>query len=326
MRTALMKWNRHNKKVREEAQACPHCGATTKVDKGEKPRKWHEKTSVTLCVAAGLAVTGLGFIHIITGVISPFELPFDIARKESFGYRETFVNARKIKAIPYPAARIKYPLGCKALQSKNYLESGKVFEARMTDQLKSNIKKWQDEFGQMLGRPEQRWQDRLLGRMDVSELGPEDANTYNNRGIVSAETGQYEQAIANFTRAFERNPAFAQAYFNRAHVYIAIGQLGRGVSDFSKAVEIRRGFADGYVDRGLIHADMGQYDQAISDFTKAVEIDPKRADVYLSRALVCCAKGAYDQAWDDVHTIRSFQLAIPGQFLSYLRAASERQR
>lgn len=321
-----MKWKRHRKPTNEGPKKCPHCGAPAEPGESKKPKKWHEKTSVTLCIAAGLVFIGLGFIHIITGVVSPFELPFDIARKESFGYRETFVSARKIKAIPYVAAKIKYPLGCKALQQKNYLESGKVFETRMAGRLKGNMKKWQAEFERTLAKPKGRWQDRLQGQMDVSDLEPEDANVYNNRGIASAGKGQYETAIANFTRAFQRNPVFAEAYFNRGHVYIAIGQLGRGVADFSKAVEMKQGFAAGYVDRGLIHADMSQYDQAISDFTKAIEIDPRRADVRFSRALACCAKGEYDQAWEDVHTIRGLGLAVPTEFLVYLRTASERQR
>jgi len=317
-----MKWKKSKKQADSNVEKCPHCGKPINKAKVEKPKKWHEKTSVTLCIAAALAFIGLGFIHIITGVVSPFELPFDVVRKESFGYRETFVNARKIKAIPYVAAKIKYPLGCKVLQRKNYLESGKVFEIRMTSQLKGNMKKWQAEFEITLDKPRQRWQDRLQGQMDISEMGP----AYNNRGIVSAQRGQYETAISSFTRALQRNPAFAEAYFNRGHVYVAIGQLGRGISDFGKAVEIKRTFAAGYIDRGIIYAAMSQYDQAVSDFSRAVEIDPMRADVYFRRSLVCCAKGEYNQAWADVHKIKSLGSAVPTEFLIYLRAASERQK
>lgn len=323
---ALMIWKRRKKRVVPEGEKCPHCGAHAEADEGAKPKKWHERTSVTLGLATGLAIVGLGFIHIITGVVSPFELPFDVVRKESFGYRETFVNARKIEAIPYVAAKIKYPLGCKALQRKGYLESGKLFETRITSRLKGNMKRWQAEFERTFDKPRRRWQDRLLGRMDISEMGPEDANAYNNRGIVSAQKGQYETAISNFTWASKRNPAFAEAYFNRGHVYVAVGQLGRGVSDFSKAVEIKPGFAEGYIDRGLIHAAMSQYDQAVADFGKAVEIDPTRPDVYFRRSLACCAKGEYDQAWEDVHKIKSLGLAVPMGYFAYLRAASERQR
>ena len=306
-------------------EKCPHCGEPIKKSKVEKPKKWHEKTSVTLCIAATLAVIGLGFIHIITGVVSPFELPFDFALKESFGYRETFVNARKIEAIPYAAAKIKYPRGCKALQQKGYLESGKVFETRAVNRLKEDMKRWQAEFEGMLGKARQRWQERLEGQVRAAGLDPEDAATYNNRGIASANAGQYETAISNFTRASQRNPVLAEAYFNRGLVYVAIGQLGQAVSDFGKAVEIKPGFVDSYVERGLIHATMGRHDQAVADFTKAVEIDPALAEIYLRRSLVCCDKGEYDQAWKDVHNIEGLGLKVPAGYLVYLRAASERQ-
>lgn len=321
-----MKWKKSKKQAESKIEKCPHCGKPIGEVSVEKPKKWHEKTSVTLCIAAALAVIGLGFIHIITGVVSPYELPFDVVLKESFGYRETFVNAEKIKAIPYLAAKIRYPRGCRALQRGGYLQSGKVFESRTANQLKNDMKKWQAQFEAALGRQQRRWQDRLEGYVEAAGLDPEDAGAYNNRGITSAKTGQYETAISNFARALQRDPVFAPAYFNRGLVYIAIGQLGRAVSDFGKTVEIRPGFVRGYIERGLIHAAMNQHDQAISDFTKAIESDPSLAEIYLRRSMICCFKGDYDRAWEDVHKIKSFGLKIPSGYLTYLRAASGRDR
>ncbi len=309
-----------------KVEKCPHCGKPVGADKLNKPKKWHEKTSVTLCIAAGLALIGLGFIHIITGVVSPLGLPFDFALKGSFGYRETLVNAEKIRAIPYAAAKIKYPRGCRALQRKGYLESGQVFEARMANRLKEDMNRWQVEFERTLGRSSERWQDRLEGYVEIADADPEDANSYNNRGIQAAQSGRYETAISNFGRAVERNPVFVEGYFNRALVYLAIGQLGGAISDLGNAIEIRTKFAQGYIERGLIRATMGQHDQAVSDFTKALEIEPARAEIYLRRSLACCAQGEYDRAWKDVHQIESLELKVPPGYLAYLRAASERRK
>ena len=317
-----MRRKKNKNQAESRIQKCPHCGKPIGEVPAEKPKKWHEKTSVTLCIAAGLAVIGLGFIHIITGVVSPFELPFDVVLKESFGYRETFVNAEKIKAMPYPAAKIEYPRGCRALQRKGYMQSGSVFETRTANQFKSDMKKWQEQFESALGRQKTRWQERLEGYVETEGLNPEDAAAYNNRGINSAKAGQYETAISNFARAMQRDPTFAPAYINRGLVYLAIGQLGGAASDFGNAVEIRPEFAQGYIERGLIHAAMDLHDKAISDFTKAVEIDPTLAEIYLRRSLVRCAKGQYDRAWEDVREIRSRGPAVPAGYLAYLRAAS----
>jgi len=322
---ALNKSNEYKGQVSSEADACPHCRAPVKGRTAKKPKKWHERTSVTLCVAAGLIIVGFGFIHVITGVVSPFDLPFDIVLKESFGYRETFINARKIISLPYTAAKNKYPLSCKALQSRNYIESGSVFETRMTRHLRENMKTWQAEFERSLNKSQRQWQNKLRGQTPGIEADPEDPNACNNRGIASAREGMYEAAIAQFTRAFQRNPVFAEAYYNRGLVDLAIGQLGQAISDFSKAVQIKQGFIEGYESRGPIYVAMSQYDQAILDFTKVIENDPDSAETYFRRSLACYANGQYDRAWEDVRKIQSLGLPVPSEFLTLLRAASGNQ-
>ena len=319
---ALIKSKESKGQAGKKAETCPHCGAPIKGSKVKKRKKWHERTSVTLCVAAGLIIIGFGFIHVITGVISPYDLPFDIVLKESFGYRETFINARKIISLPYSAAKIKYPISCKALQNRNYIDSGRIFETRMTRHLQENMKKWQDEFESSLNKPELQWQDKLRGQIPDIETDPEDPNACNNRGIVSARKGMYEAAIAHFTRAFQRNPVFAEAYYNRGLVDLAIGQLGQAVSDFTKAVEIKPDFIECYEIRGPIFMAMSRYEQAISDFTEVIEHNPDSAETYFRRSLACYSNGQYDKAWQDVYKIQSLGFSAPPEFLTLLRAAS----
>ena len=323
---ALNKSKRSKEQASKKAETCPHCGAPIKGSTVKKRKKWHERTSVTLCIAAGLIIVGFGFIHIITGVVSPFDLPFDIVRKESFGYRETFINAEKIKALPYAAARIKYPISYKALQRGNYIESGSVFEVRVTRKLRQDMQTWQAQFERSLNKPERQWLDKLLGHNTGIEFDPDDPNTYNNRGIASAREGMYEAAIAQFTRAFQRNPVFAEAYYNRGLVDLAIGQLGQAISDFSKAVEIKPGFVEGYEIRGSIYVAMSQYEQAISDFTKVIEHNPDSTETYFRRSLACYANGQYERAWQDVNKIQGLGLPVPSRFLTLLSAASGDKR
>lgn len=323
---ALIKCKECNEQVSDKAVACPHCGAPVKNAAKKKPKKWHERTSVTLCVAAGLIVAGFGFIHVITGVVSPYSLPFDIVLKESFGYRETFINARKIISLPYEAARLKYPLGCEALQRRNYIESGSVFEMRMSRQLREKIKAWQTEFERALNRPRQRWQDKLLGHPSSIQTDPEDANACNNQGITLAKEGYYEAAIARFTRALQRSPVFAEAYYNRGLVDLAIGQLGQAISDLTKALEIKPGFTQARTARAPVYFELGRYEDAILDFTRIVENNPEAVEVYFSRSLAAYMSGDYAGAWHDVHKIQSLDSHVPSGFLALLRAASEKQR
>lgn len=306
-----------NKQVGDKAKKCPYCGAHFEIRKNKKKKKWHERTSVTLCVTAGLIVVGLGFIHIITGVVSRYNLPFDITLKKSFGYRETFINARKITSIPYVAAKIKYPIGCEVLQRLEYIESGTVFETAMTEQLREAIKIWQAEFEETLNKPIEKWQDQLRGKTALTDI-----EIYNNRGIEAAIEGRFETAISEFSRACRKDPAYADAYYNRGLVYVAIGQLGPAISDFSQTIEIDPEFADAYSHRGQLYVTMSQYDLAVSDFTKILEINPDSAEIYFIRAMVLFAHGQYNKSWQDVHKIQNMGLPIPPGFLKNLHKVS----
>jgi tetratricopeptide (TPR) repeat protein len=332
-----MVWTRH-KRVEQQPQGkanvCPHCGAPLKGPAGKKQVKWHERTSVTLCVAAGLGVIALGTVHIVTGVVSPYGLPFDIVRKEAFGYRETFVSARKINALAYGLARRKYPLGCEVLLRGDYLYSGNASETRTKRNPQGDISQWQAEFEHALNQPPSGspWADpaqvtdggRLRATDPSVEADPSDPNACVARGIASAKGAQFENAIAEFTRAANRDPTFADAYYNRSLVYAALGQLGQAVADLTIVIGIKPQFAQAYRNRGILQTTLGQHDQAISDFTKVLELDPADNETYMRRSLAAYAKGDYEKAWADVSEMQSMGLPVPAGFVESLRAASGR--
>ncbi len=286
-----------------------------------RPRRWHERTSVTLCVAVAMFIVALGFIHIITGVVSPLNLPFDIVPKKSFGYRETFVDANKIRSLPYLAARLKYPLGCKALQKRDYLPSGRQFEAAQLGRRRENLSRWQTEFERSLHRTHSTWQEQLRGESRTWDH-PEDANACNHRGILFARQAQYENAIAQFSRAIQRSPAFVDAYLNRAQVYIAIGNLGQAVSDFTRVAEIRPRCTDALRQCGRLHLAMSQYDEALADMEKVVEIDAADAEAHFLLALACYALGRYARAWESLDELQAMGRAVPAGFVMALHEAS----
>ncbi|MEN6337195.1 MAG: tetratricopeptide repeat protein [Phycisphaerales bacterium] len=288
-----------------------------------KPKRWYQRTSVTLCVAAALAVVGLGFVHVIVGVTSPYGLPFDIVLRKSFGYREAVVDVRRIGGLPYAAARFKHPLSVAALQRSGYIEGGPAFEARMMAWQRECVGRWQSQFESSLGRSAVCWQDRLQGREQTQGGDPEDAQACNQRGIDFARSGEYQAALAEFTRAIRRDPTCADAFYNRALVSIEIGNVGQAASDLGTVVEIRPGFVEGRVRRGRLYLAMNEHDKAVAEFTKAAAIDPKCAEAIFHRSLVHYARGDYEKAMADVTKAESLGQAVPAGFLRTLRGESD---
>ncbi len=274
---------------------------------------------MTLAVAGLLVIAGLGFIHIIVGVEGPFDLPFDIARREAFGYREMLVDAGRIRALPYIAARIKYPLGCRVLQRKQYLPSSPTFETRMVHELRGAMSQWYAEFEAATGRPQAPWQDRLQGPPQTADADSQDAAAYNRRAITCARQGRYETALSELAGAIRKNPAFAEAFHNRALVYLALGNLGQAASDFGQVTQIRPECTEAYIGRGVIHVTSERYDEAVADFTKAIQTDPACAEAYLRRSMVRYATGDSDTAMQDVRKLQSLGVPVPAGFLAALQ-------
>jgi Flp pilus assembly protein TadD len=299
---------------------------THRQDRAGKPRKrWHERTSVTLCVAAALVILGLGFIHVVTGVTSPYELPFDIVPKSRFGYRETWVHAQRIQALPYAVATRKYPRGVEALQRAGYLPSGLEFEASVMAEQRENTRQWQAEFEAALGRSERSWQDQLQAQ-EQTPPDPQDARACNLRGVAFARQGDYQAALAEFARAIRRDPTCVDAFCNRALVYAALGNLGPAASDLAKVVEIRPTYVEAYVHQARLHAAINEHDEAIADLTRALEIDPRCADAYFQRSLVHYARGEYEEALDDARRIQGLGLPVPSGLLDALQAGARPDR
>jgi len=319
---ALTECSKCRRQIPDAAEKCPSCGAHAKSRHDTRPNKWYERTSVTLCVAAGLVVVGLGFIHVVIGVTSSYELPFDILLKDSFGYRETLVNAGRIQGLPYAAALHKYPLGVRVLQKRGYMPGGLGFEAKMATDQREDMQRWQAQFEETLGQPQSRWQDQLRQGEQVPSQEAQDAHACNHRGVALARQGEYQAALAEFTRAIRRDPTYADAFYNRALVCLAIGNLGAAVSDFGNVVEIRPDFVEGYIRRARLLTAIGEHEQAVSNLTKAVEIDPRCVNAYFQRSLVHYTNGEYNKAWNDVREIQDLGTQVPSGFIEAIRAAS----
>jgi TonB family protein len=85
----------------------------------------------------------------------------------------------------------------------------------------------------------------------VIELKPDDASTYLNRGLAFYNKKSYDLAIADYNKVIELNPKEAQAYLNRGESHEKLGNTQKAISDYQKAVDLDAGneLAKAYLQR-----------------------------------------------------------------------------
>ena len=112
------------------------------------------------------------------------------------------------------------------------------------------------------------------------------ARQYFDQGIEKYDSGNYQGAILDYTKAIEIDPNNANAFVNRG---IAKGDSKKGfldaISDFSKAIAIDPKYAPAYYNRGRVKFNMEDFLGAISDYSKAIENNPKYTDAYVYRGV-----------------------------------------
>ncbi|MEW5912653.1 MAG: tetratricopeptide repeat protein [Thermodesulfobacteriota bacterium] len=106
--------------------------------------------------------------------------------------------------------------------------------------------------------------------------GNNQAINYNNRGIAWAVTKQYDQAIADFSKAIEINPKYAKAYYNRGISWRRKQQIEKAIADYTKAIELNPNYAKAYGNRAVALALLGRYKEALADAQRGTELDPSR--------------------------------------------------
>lgn len=72
----------------------------------------------------------------------------------------------------------------------------------------------------------------------TKEHNQECAETYYSRGLAHSKNGDYELAIADYTKAIELKSDYADAYYRRSKTWLHLGETEKAKSDMATASNI----------------------------------------------------------------------------------------
>jgi tetratricopeptide (TPR) repeat protein len=118
---------------------------------------------------------------------------------------------------------------------------------------------------------------------EIIEMFPGNSYAYYFRGRAYNKVHKYEEAIADFTQVIALNPDNQDAYVGRGDAYLLLNEAEKAIADMTKAIELGADTAGTYNSRGWAHYGILQFDQAIEDYNKAIELDANYAYAYRNR-------------------------------------------
>ncbi len=113
----------------------------------------------------------------------------------------------------------------------------------------------------------------LTGYASGDELNPQSFSDYRGRGFHRKQKGDWDGAIADFTKVIELAPS-DDAYSNLARVKDLKGDKAGALADFTKAIELNPKGIFAYYQRGCLHYDLHEMTDALEDFRKVSELQP----------------------------------------------------
>ncbi len=130
----------------------------------------------------------------------------------------------------------------------------------------------------------EQYQNAIADYSKAIELDSDNPSYYYYRAQAKVKLGQHEVAIVDYDKAIDLNPGLSY-YFDRAQAKVELGQYKNAIADFDKAIDLSPDSSNYYYFRARAKEELAQYENAIADYNEALRIEPNNAVTSYRRAL-----------------------------------------
>jgi tetratricopeptide (TPR) repeat protein len=154
-------------------------------------------------------------------------------------------------------------------------------------------------------------------------LNPRNANAYNVRGLIKSTRGTEElaQSFADFDKAIALQSNFLKPYFNRAAAHFRNGNYDAAIADYSKVLEIDPSsvWAQDRRVNAIIAKNNGKPSHEVfTELNKLITLTPYNDEFYLLAGQECFK---FTYAYECVDFFQQYTQAKPNSFDAYLGLA-----
>jgi len=149
-------------------------------------------------------------------------------------------------------------------------------------------------------------------------LAAQSANEYLTQGMDRFRQGDYDGAIAAYTKALALDANSVAAYNDRGLARSRQSNFVGALADFDQAIKLKPGFAEAYFNRGTAEFLEGNFDGAIASNTRVIALRPDHQGACYHRALAKDCQGNFEGANDDYDKARQLKAGSDTAVAYYL--------
>jgi Tfp pilus assembly protein PilF len=114
----------------------------------------------------------------------------------------------------------------------------------------------------------------------------ENSDYYFNRGIFFQQAGDWQKALANYSKSEALDPNNPDTYNNKGVVLKEMGKYDQALDEFLRAVFLDSGYAKAYNNIGVVYFMKENYHEAIRHYLKAIDINPTNLEAFNNLATI----------------------------------------
>ncbi len=146
----------------------------------------------------------------------------------------------------------------------------------------------------------------IAGFTKAINTWPDMASAYVERGLAHHYLNQDDDALADLDRALALDSSIARAYAIRAGIFHKRGQTDQAIQEYGRSIQAAPN-VDAYFELGEIYEAAGQHQKAVDNYSLAISYLPTAPYIYRARAFAKQNVGDEAGAEEDRKTARSYE-------------------
>ena len=139
--------------------------------------------------------------------------------------------------------------------------------------------------------------------LQVLDARPDDFTARHFLGVLRAQGGRMEEALADIDAALRLRPDDPEALLNHANILKSLDRLAEALAGFDRVIALKPGWPQAENNRGTVLQALGRHDEALAAYERALAAAPDNVEALNNRGSVLQDLGrpaealaSYDQA------------------------------